>query len=252
MIIKHPKKENISSLKALWVEAFGEEELSFYETFLGAAYSPKRCLAAFEGEKLCAALYWFDCSCRGKKLAYMYGVATFLQYRGKGVCRALMDEAKQILRKRGYQGIVLVPANPSLYAFYEKLGFLERLQIDEFMVERGDEEIPLKKIGKGEYARLRRKELVEGGVLQEKENLKFLKTQFDFYKGEGVLLAVRKEKELLFCGELLGDKSLAPNILKTLGFAKGKFRTVGGGRDYAVYYPLAEGETPTHFAFAFD
>ena len=252
MIIRHPKKQDLPCLIQLWKQAFGENEEEFFRLFLKTAYSSKRCLAAFEKEELCSALYWFDCSLDGNKIAYMYGVATFEKFRGKGICRAVMEKAKEILKKRGYQGIVLVPAKPSLFAFYEKLGFQTRTTLDEFSALKGEEEIPLKKISGRKYASLRRKELPKRSVLQEKENLKFLKTQFSFYAGDGFLAAVRKEGETLFCGELLGDKSIAPKLLKTLGFEKGTFRTVGNHRDYAVFYPIEKIQPPLYFAFAFD
>ncbi len=252
MIIKHPEKQDLPRLIQLWKEAFGENEEEFFRLFLKTAYSSKRCLAAFESEELCSALYWFDCDLDGNKIAYMYGVATFEKFRGKGICRSVMEKAKEILKKRGYQGIVLVPAKPSLFSFYEKMGFQIRTTLDEFSAVQGEEEIPLKKISGRKYAYLRRKAIPKGGVLQEKENLKFLKTQFLFYAGDGFLAAVRKEGETLFCGELLGDKSVAPKLLKTLGFKQGKFRTVGNNRDYAVFCPIEQIQPPLYFAFAFD
>ena len=42
MTIDAPKKQDIPALKALWQEAFGDEE-AFLDCFFSTAFSPKRC-----------------------------------------------------------------------------------------------------------------------------------------------------------------------------------------------------------------
>ena len=118
----HPTTEQIPALWALWQEAFGDED-EYLEIFYSKAFSQNRCMQTEENGKALAALYWFDCREGDQKLAYIFGVAVAPSARGKGYCRALMNATFDRLAELGYDGAVLVPARPSLYEMYEKLGF---------------------------------------------------------------------------------------------------------------------------------
>ena len=89
MIIDAPR--SISPLKDLWRIAFGDPD-GFIDDFFALAYCPRRCLCAYEADRLAGALYWFDCTCRGQKMAYLYAVATDPGFRGRGFCRALLED----------------------------------------------------------------------------------------------------------------------------------------------------------------
>ena len=84
MIIDQPTAAQQRQLRALWQEAFGDSD-EYLDIFFGTAFSPNRCrCVAIEG-KVVAALYWLDCACRGRKLAYIYAVATAKTHRGQGI-----------------------------------------------------------------------------------------------------------------------------------------------------------------------
>ena len=112
----------ITKLKKLWKQAFGDSD-AFIDTFFELAYSPDRCQYLTETGQLVSMLYWFDCTFKGKKIAYIYAVATHEAYRGKGLCRRLMETTHQRLKTQGYAGAILVPANEALFRLYEKLGY---------------------------------------------------------------------------------------------------------------------------------
>ena len=65
MIIDAPKLECVPALRALWREAFGDGD-EFLDTFFDTAFSKERCRVAIDGERTVGALYWFDCSFKGK------------------------------------------------------------------------------------------------------------------------------------------------------------------------------------------
>ena len=100
MKIDAPSATHIPHLRSLWKEAFGDTD-AFLDAFFGAAFSPDRCRCIIADDRPIAALYWFDCTWQGKKVAYIYAVATDLQCRGQGLCRALMENTHPYLKFQG-------------------------------------------------------------------------------------------------------------------------------------------------------
>lgn len=251
MIIDAPSRQQLPALGILWQEAFGDTE-AFWDTFTATAMATRRCFTATQDGQVMGALYWFDCDCRGQRLAYLYGVATAKAFRGQGVCHALMAHVHAHLQKSGYAGTVLVPGEESLFRFYEKMGYEAFCGMTPFSCVPDGNAVQLCPASTGEYARLRQQLLPEGGVVQEKENLAFLSAQAKLYMGPGFVLAARREGQRLLGLELLGDKTAAPGILTALGCAEGTFRVFGEGAPFAMYRPLNGAPAPTYFALAFD
>lgn len=252
MTIDRPTPELLPALRTLWREAFGDTE-EFLDTFKATALSADRCRCAVVDGRLAAALYWFDCSCYGRPVAYVYAVATAKAFRGRGICRELMSATHRQLAQQGYEGAILVPGDDGLARMYEKMGYRGCGGIRSFVCGAAPEDVQLYRVDKEEYARLRRQLLPEGGVVQERENLDLLATMADFYAGPGFLLAAVKNGDRLEGIELLGNEAAAPGILETLGCAEGSFRTPGE-ESFAMYLPLGGSrlEPPTYFGLAFD
>ena len=124
MTINAPAPEQIPQLRRLWQQAFGDTD-EFLEDFFCVAFSEERCATTEEDGKIAAMLYWFDCAWEGKKVAYIYAVATDEAYRNRGLCRALMESTHEKLQSLGYAGAVLVPGSLSLFSLYKKLGYTE-------------------------------------------------------------------------------------------------------------------------------
>lgn len=248
--MKHPDRARIPGLRKLWKQAFGDTE-DFLDLFFSAAHSPDRCLCATEGETVAAALYWLDGECRGRKLAYIYAVATDRAFRGRGLCRALTDRAHSILQTRGYAGAVLVPGEPGLFAMYEKMGYRPCAAVAEFQVPAG-RPITLNELTKEEYAVRRRELLPHGAVIQEGPVLDLLAGMGRFYAGDGVLLTAIRDGDSLWVPELLGDAPKAPGIVAALGAAVGNFRGPGADREFAMYCAFDDSPAPTYLGFALD
>lgn len=252
MIIDRPQPGDIPALRRLWQQAFGDTE-AFLDSFFTVGFSPDRCRCLWKDENLAAALYWFDCSWEEKPAAYLYAVATDEKYRGRGLCRALMEDTHKHLQSRGYAASVLVPGTKELFRLYEKMGYATFGYVQEFTCEAGNNPVQLEKLTAQEYAQCRRKLLPQGAVLQEGAMLELLYTQAEFYAGENFLLAAAVAKDTLVAQEYLGDTAAAPGILKTLGIKKGRFRAPGRKKPFAMYFSLSEGEvTPTYFGIALD
>lgn len=256
MIIDAPKESQIPALRSLWQEAFGDTE-DFLDDFRRTAFHTDRCRCVVTDGIIAAALYWFDCMCMEKRIAYVYAVATVKAYRGKGICHKLMEDTHRHLSELGYEGVIVVPGSKELFLFYEDMGYRVCSTVCEFSctaaVQDGHKAL-LRSIDKLEYARLRRQFLPEGGVVQENENLDFLQTQAQFYAGPGFLLAARKEDDRLFGVELLGDEAKASEIVNELACVQGMFRIPGEGRPFAMYHSLTSNTqpAPTYFGLAFD
>lgn len=239
----------VSGLRRLWQQAFGDTD-AFLDLFFAYGFSPERCLWSEEEGRVTAALYWLDCECKGRKLAYIYAVATDEAFRGRGLCRDLMGIAHETLARRGYAGSILVPGEPELAGLYKKLGYRFCGGIREVTCGPG-EPVALKKLSRQEYAQLRRRLLPQDSVIQERENLAFLEALGDFYGAEGLCLWAVRDGEGLITGELLGDMSLAPGVVRTLGGSRGQFRAPGSA-PFAMFRPLEEIPAPAYLGHAFD
>lgn len=242
----------IAELKRLWQEAFGDSEDTI-DSFFATGFSPDRCHCIRENGVAVSALYWFDTTQEGQKFAYIYAVATLKTHRGKGLAHKLMEETHEILKRKSYAGAILVPGEKELFSFYEGLGYRTATTVEEFVCKIAGQPVSLREINRAEYARLRKKLLPAGGMVQEGAALDWLQTYVKFYTGDGFLLSAAAEGSLLLVQEFLGDTTLAPRILAALGMAEGRFRTPGTGRNFAMFLPFTpDCPVPTYFGLALD
>lgn len=248
---EYPAPAALPQLKHLWQLSFGDSE-EFIGQFFSVAYAPDRCRYLPADGEAAAALYWLDCECDGQKLAYIYAVATHPEHRGRGLCRALMEDTHKVLAERGYAGAILMPAGEGLRRMYGKMGYRDFGGLTEFSCTAG-EAVPVRQIGQAEYAALRRRFLPEGGVIQEGSSLAYLATYAQFYTGTDFLLAAVPEGEGLTGIELLGNRDAAPGILGALDCAWGKFRAPGTDIPFGMFRPLqTDVKNPAYLGHAFD
>lgn len=248
MNIDHPATHQIPQLKALWKQAFGDtdEEIDY---FFRVGFSENRCLQATVDGQVAAALYWFDSTVWGKKVAYLYAIATEKSFQHQGIAGQLIRSTHEHLKNKGYQGAVLVPSEESLFGFYERFGYSAFGGIGEFTCQKAGTPAPLSKISKATYANLRKAYLPHGGVLQEDVLLDCLDA---FYQGEDFIFTAVPRGENLFVPELLGNAEKAPQILTALGFSQGLFRVPGNDRRFAMFCPLTDMPAPIYFGLALD
>ena len=251
MRFEYPRDQDQAALRRLWKQAFGDGD-DFLDAFFSTGFSADRCRCAWVDGTLAGALYWLDCQLEGRKIAYLYAVATDMDHQGRGMCHRMMEDTHALLAAQGYSGAILVPGEDSLWRFYGRMGYEPCTKIRTVDCDAGGQPVALGRIGMEDYARLRRQRLPAGGLLQEGPSLAFLATQAAFYEGEGLLLAARREGERLFALELLGDPSAAPRILTTLGAARGCFRCGGDGEWFSMYRSFDGMEMPDYLGFSFD
>lgn len=252
MTIDRPSSSQLPALRQLWKQAFGDAD-SFLDLFYRVGFSLDRCRCVTLDKLPVAALYWFDAFWEGRKLAYLYAIATDEAHRGKGLCKALMADTHRLLKEFGYTGCLLVPAEGSLFDFYGSMGYRTVSTLREFTIQAGDTPVALTPIGAEEYAALRKKMLPSDSVLQEGDTLAFLSAQAAFYKGDGLLVIAQRDGAKLFVPELLGEAAKAPGILRALGADTGTFRTPGKEKPFAMGISLTEADLPQiYFGLALD
>lgn len=249
MIIDRPTAPQLPQLKALWAEAFGDPP-DFIDRFFVTGFHPDRCLAVTKGSRVCAALYWFDCLWQGRKLAYLYAVATGKAYRGQGLCRAMMDTAHARLQACGYWGAVLVPGNGSLFGLYEKFGYTPFCPTTLHRIPAGEQPCSVRPVSADTFETLRSHRLPVNAVVQEGAALAFAATFLDFYMGSDTLFAAAKEGDTLYFQEFLGDAQMLPGIVAALGAAEGVVR-LPGDTPFAMYRSFCSStEAPDYFGIA--
>ena len=100
MKIDFPVPKQYPQLFSLWQEAFGDTE-EFIDGFFCTAFSPARCRCMVINKKVVAALYWMDVRMGEQRYAYIYAVAVAKARRGKGLGRAMLEDAQAHLSFRG-------------------------------------------------------------------------------------------------------------------------------------------------------
>ena len=231
--------------KALWTASFGDD--GWIDSFFRTAFRAGNTLAITREGRIAAGLAWMDVTCEGRKLAYLYAVATAPEFRHQGLCRELMAKTQETITSRGYAGSLLVPADEGLQQMYAGMGYRNFGGVQNLTVTAG-ETVPLREIPPGEYATLRRKYLPAGGVVQENGAIEYLAQSAKLYTGDSFLLAATEDEPM----ELLGNASQAPGILGALGKEQGTFR-IPGTEPFAMFRPTQEDTWhPGYFGLAFE
>lgn len=244
---EHPHSRHIPGLRQLWKTVFGDSD-TFLDRFFSAAYAPEQCLCALEGDTPIGMLYWLPCG----KYAYIYAVATHPDHRGKGICRDLMEAAHGAIAAQGYRGTLLYPQEEGLRTMYRKMGYIHETHIREYRCYAGDTPVALEEITPHAYFTLRR-QLLPSGAVDQGAPFPQMVADLRFFRGNGFLLAADGGNGAFLAQEFLGDPSLLPGILNTLGKAGGTFRCPGGEIPFAmVHLPEKDADAPGYFAFPLD
>lgn len=252
MTVDYPTGGEITGLRKLWKEAFGDSDV-FLDGFFAHGFSPRRCRCITENGAVLAALYWFEATCGESRFAYLYAIATAASHRGQGLFSALMADTKEVLKELGFDGILLVPENEALSRMYEKFGFESCTTVDTFSAVAGAGAASFREIGAEEFARLRRQLLPQNAAIQEGETLSFLSSQYRFWAGADFLAVGQIYDGKLVCMEHLGNRMAAPGLLRALETVEGIFRTPGKQQPFAWFLPLHTGcVRPEYFGLALD
>lgn len=117
-----------SELRRLWQICFGDPARAV-NLFLRNAFRPENCLVSFCEGRLVSALHLLPCRVLlpGGETApahYVYAVATFPEFRGRGLVRELLAFAERYGAERGERFSAVLPADEGLTSLYAKAGYL--------------------------------------------------------------------------------------------------------------------------------
>lgn len=125
-MIRYSKESDIDGIINLWKEAFGdsEKEITF---FLDNRYKAENTLIAEENGKVASMLFLLDGEMKVDDKIYLsyylYAACTLKEFRGRGYMASLLDFARETAINRNIDFICLLPAEESLYQYYENHGY---------------------------------------------------------------------------------------------------------------------------------
>ncbi len=125
-MIRYSETKDLKDIITLWCEAFEDSE-SDIMFFINAHYKPQNTLVFEENGKIASMLFLLEgeMHINGKLYPsyYLYAACTLNEYRGRGYMSLLLEFAKETAIMRGFDYICLLPAEKSLYGYYEKFGY---------------------------------------------------------------------------------------------------------------------------------
>ncbi|MBP0981834.1 MAG: GNAT family N-acetyltransferase [Oscillospiraceae bacterium] len=199
------EEQDIAALKSLWKTCFGDED-EYIDLFFDERFEPEQCLAAFCDEELAGMLFLLPitavCCDKSYDARYIYAVCTEPRFRNRSVSTKLLNAAHEYMAENGIAMSLLVPAEKSLFGYYEKRGFETEFYCREIEVKAKESGVRFAQADLGE--------------LFEERNAAFAKSQLFMRWGREALSYQQKE------AKFLGGKTL---------------RFDGG---YAVCYPFGE------------
>ena len=151
-------REDIPALKALWQEAFGDEQQDI-DLFFETVYPNATGFCAEDGGELVSMLFALPQTIvkeeKQLKCAYLYAVATKKDRQGEGLCSALLAYAEKELRKRYVEALLLSPASERLADFYAERGFTRQTGAKKTLLDCAHPTGQATEIGVQDYAGLR-------------------------------------------------------------------------------------------------
>lgn len=110
----------------LWHAVFGDKP-AYTDLFFNMLYRPEGTLIKTENGRVVSALYLVDAplvtQVGAEPSLYLCAAATAPEYRGRGYMAELIGQAKDFARSRAIPSISLIPAETSLFSYYERFGF---------------------------------------------------------------------------------------------------------------------------------
>lgn len=131
--------DNFFELKKIWKNIFKDTD-EYIELFFSRKVKPENIYTVLKDNRIASVLFAVPEKINGYRAAYICGVATLPEYRGMGLCKSLMKEAEEDLKKRGFDICFLIPADESLFNFYEVMGYKTRFWLSkkELVYQKND------------------------------------------------------------------------------------------------------------------
>jgi len=146
-MIRRPDADMLPRLKQIWQQCFGDDARGTDFVFANLLGPMQMLVEVDEGGQPVAMLNWkllqFQTpeptapqGLRTLAGAYIFGIATLPEHRGKGISTALLGSAHELLAKEGAALACLIPAQGSLFDFYAARGFGTRFFYNRLRLDR--------------------------------------------------------------------------------------------------------------------
>lgn len=126
--IHHPTPDMLPQLKNVWKQVFGDED-EYINLIFDQKYNPSLSLVVVYRRQVVSMLHLqpYTLKMWGHRIPFYYlmGLATLPQFRGKGLMERLIHHAHRLMHLRGIPLAVLVPAEQSLFAYYQQFGYVQ-------------------------------------------------------------------------------------------------------------------------------
>lgn len=117
---------DIKSLKSLWRDCFGDDDI-YINSFFKFMFAPDRTIITTQNGEIVSALYIIDGSLmvyeKSFSFYYIYAVATRDSERGKGAMRVMFDRLFRYAEESDVQLMSIVPSDNRLLQTYYRYGF---------------------------------------------------------------------------------------------------------------------------------
>jgi predicted N-acetyltransferase YhbS len=244
--LREYKAEDSSALNNLWQQVFGDPEALVAQFLRRLPELGVGAVAVAEGKAVGAA-YCLDgelCLSDGsvRPLGYLYAVAVSPEHRHQGLGARLSELAAELSTKRGAEFICTLPAEQSLYAWYQEIIGVSCALHRRAATVAAEAHLGCERLSAQEY--LRRRELLLSG----KNHLRLSPAAMEFAElfysafggglygcGAGLCAAYSDGKTVLIkellCPDGVSAQSMAASLAAQLGCGKAVF-----------YLPAADGE----------
>ena len=160
---------DIASLKEIWRLCFGDSN-SFIDYYFLHRFKADQTVV-LQGEGIISAMLTIIptqlITSKNKKInsAMLYAIATHPDFQKRGFASQIVEFTNEYLGNQNIDISILVPANPELFNFYRKLGYIEGFNIHETRILKHqinlnqEETCSIKAISSKEYNLIRNKNL---------------------------------------------------------------------------------------------
>lgn len=140
-MIRQAQPHDLPQLVSLWQEAFLEDEADA-RFYFENRHQDQNMLLYEENGLVTGMLSMLPLTLvagnNRMPVRYVFAVATRISHRGQGISTRLLQKAHEFMTAEGCAASVLVPAEPSLFAYYEKREYAPRFYLDQVDVKATD------------------------------------------------------------------------------------------------------------------
>lgn len=128
VVVTHPRREERRQVMDMWQRIFKDED-RFMKEYMEKLYDEDECYVTRDenGEVasfMQASEITLENGVQKRRGVYIYAVMTSEKERGKNRCRQTIEKAEEDIREKGVEYAVLMAADTSLSAMYEKMGYV--------------------------------------------------------------------------------------------------------------------------------